>query len=273
MRKTMIGMFVLLLIGLQSSSLTAFDKTEVDEEIMSRLSLYHEVYPEFDGYSVKIVRDIKTDAVLPSLCNAFLTENHFYVDYLVKDLVLSFLKNRDRSITEPDRVIDQYKKYLEQNKEQLIPVISLFASYLQGKGHVIKALEKHPKEKISISVLKAVAVRHILPKKLSDDGSVTYKLCVAGEGFADYKKRNAQLEAFTFETIFNASKDGSLEPVLKKCSQVAARLNLSTETDIALKRAQGVFWGLLFTDTDFEKLLMGQYNTKKSYLLFLLEPF
>ncbi len=271
MRKKLIGMFTLLLIGLQSNPLTAFDKKEVEEEMMSRLSLNHEVYQGRDMYSIKIIKDIESDAILPGLCNDFLIENFFYVDYLVKDLFFSFLENKDQSIQEPDRVIDQYKKYLEKNKKLLIPIISLFASYLKAKGHVIGAMEDLPKEKISLADLKAVAVRNILPK-LSDDGSIIYKLCVAGEGFMDYEKRNAQLEAFTFETIFNESKDRSLKLVLKKCSQVVERLNLSTEKDIALKRAQGVLWGLLFTDADFQKLLINQYNKKKSYLLFSLEP-
>ena len=269
----MISLFVLLLIGLQSNPLTAFDKKEVEEEIMSRLSLNHEVYQGRDMYSIKTIKDIESDAVLSRLCNAFLAENYFYVDYLVKDLFFSFLENKDQSIEEPERVISLYKKYLEKNKKQLIPMISLFASYLKAKGHVIGAMEDLPKEKISLADLKAVAVRNILPLKLSDDSSVIYKLCVAGEGFVDYEKRNAQLEAFTFETIFNASKDGSLKPILNKCGQVVERLNLSTETDVALKRAQGVFWGLLFTDADFQKLLINQYNKKKSYLLFLLEHF
>jgi len=272
MRKKLIGMFVLLLIGLQSNPLTAFDKKEVEEEIISRLSLNHEVYQGRDLYSLKIIKDIKSDAVLPSLCDAFLTENYFYVDYLAKDHFFSFLENKDQNIKGPDRVIAHYKKYLEKNKKQLIPIISLFASYLTAKGHVIAAMEDLPKEKISLADLKAVAVRNILPMKLSDDGSVIYKLCVAGEGFVDYEKRKAQLEAFTFETIFNASKDGSLKLVLKKCSQVVERLNLSTEKDVALKRAQGVLWGLLFTDADFQKILISQYNKKKSYLLFFLEP-
>lgn len=243
---------------------------DVEKEILSRISLNHTVYQGKSGYSMKIIDKTESDDVLSQLCDSFLSENYLYVDYMVKELMVTYLRNKDQSIKDPDEVLAQYKLFINKNKEQLDPIISMFASYLKWKGQEVTGIEESPKQKITLSELKAIAVRNILPLKFNEEGRLMYKVCVAGEGFEDYTARNANLEAFTFDTILNALKNNSLNSLTEKPNQLVKKLKLSNDTDTAIKRAQGVYWAILFTDSDFQKLLMDQYEQKKAYLPFVL---
>jgi hypothetical protein len=266
-------MAVVATLILLSSSLLCLEMKQVEDEIISRISLSHVVYQGHDTYGMKIISDVESNGVLTEFCNTFLNENFLYVDYLVKDVMVSYLKERDHTIHEPDKVISNYREYLIKNKEKLYPVIGVFAAYLKAKGQVIEDGTPLTKEKIDLVDFKALAVRNIIPLKFSDSGKLMYKICVAGEGFVDYAERNTQVEAFAFDTIMNAFKDGSLEPITERCSHIVDYLKLSTEADTAIRRAQGVFWALLFVNQDFEKLLLDQYIEKKDYLPFIVESF
>ncbi len=245
-------------------------KQDVEKEILSRFSLNHTVYQGGSGFSMKIIEKTESTDTLSRLCDSFLSENFLLIDYMVKDLMVTYLKTRDQSIKEPDEIIARYKLFMNENKEKLAPVISMFASYLRWKGQEITGIEASSKQEITLSEFKAAAVRNILPLKFSDKGQIMYKICVAGEGFIDYGARNAVLEAFTFDTVMNALKNDSLKPITDKPIQIVKELNLSNDMDTAIKRAQGIFWALLFKDPEFQKLLMDPYQEKKAYLPFII---
>lgn len=242
----------------------------VEKEILSRFSMNHTVYEGGSGFSMKIIDKTDSQAVLSRLCDSFLSENFLLIDYMLKDLMVTYLKTRDQSIKEPDEIIARYTIFINENKEKLDPVISMFASYLRWKGQEITGIEASSKQEITLSEFKAMAVRNILPLKYSDKGQIMYKICVAGEGFIDYDARNAVLEAFTFDTVMNALKNDSLKAIIDKPVHVIKELNLSNDIDTAVKRAQGVFWALLFIDAEFQKLLMDEYQKKKAYLPFIV---
>jgi hypothetical protein len=68
----------------------------------------------------------------------------------------------------------------------------------------------------------------------------------------------------------NALKNDSLKPITDKPIQIVKELDLSNDMDTAIKRAQGIFWALLFKDPEFQKLLMDEYLKKKAYLPFII---
>lgn len=245
-------------------------KQDVEKEILSRFSLNHMTYQGKSAYSMKIIDKTESKDILAQLCDSFLSENFLYVDYMVKELMVAYLQNRDKSINDPDKIIAHYKMFIKENKEKLNPIIFMFASYLKWKGQEVTGMEENPKQKVTLSELKALAVRNILPLKFNEKGQLMYKICVAGEGFEDYDHRNAALEAFTFDTVMNALKKDSLKPITARPNQIVKKLNLSTDMDTAVKRAQGVYWAILFKDPEFQKLLMNQYQKKKAYLPFVI---
>jgi len=245
-------------------------KQDVEKEILSRFSLNHTVYEGGSGFSMKIIDKTESTDALSRLCDSFLTENFLFVDYMLKDLMVTYLKTRNQNIKEPDEITARYTLFINENKEQLDPVISMFVSYIRWKGQEVTGIEASSKQEITLSELKALAVRNILPLKFTDKGQIMYKICVAGEGFIDYSARNSVLEAFTFDTVMNALKNESLKPITDKPIQVVKKLNLSSDMDTAIKRAQGVFWALIFKDPEFQKLLMDEYQNKKAYLPFII---
>jgi hypothetical protein len=54
----------------------------------------------------------------------------------------------------------------------------------------------------------------------------------------------------------------------REYAEFARNLRLSTNKDVALNRAQGVVWALLFKDESFEKILLDGYQEKIVYLPF-----
>jgi hypothetical protein len=105
-------------------------------------------------------------------------------------------------------------------------------------------------------------------RKTRKGGKPEVRICVAGEGYKDYPDRNKKLEAFLFESVFNGLTKGKLDKKIEEFMNIVARLNLSTDNDTAIKRAQGAFWWFFFQDKDFEKILLDSYNNKKDYLPF-----
>ena len=258
----------IILLSFSALSGMEFQRAELEKEIMNRLTLARNVYNDRDTYSVDIIKEIKPGNELSGLCDQLIAGNYFYLDYCIKDIEFTYLQNRDDSIKNPDAVIQGYKDYLNENKENLEPLVEFFALYAKSKGHNITGLEECAKETFSLPRMKAVAVRSVFPYGMLKDGRPAVRVCIAGEGLVDYPNRNKALEAFAFECVFNGSKEEKLAKKIQEYMTLVGQLGLSTDVDVATKRAQGAFWALLFRDEDFEKLLLESYNEKKDYLPF-----
>jgi len=190
----------------------------------------------------KFTAEIESNSSLATLGNNFFKENKLYIDYISK-----------------------------QSKEYMDKILYLFELYLLSKGNEISGFVEKPREEISIHDLKATGVRFFFPVKVTEEGKIGTRICVSGEGFQDYEKRNIYLEAFSFHTIFNEilrEKDSYILPRVRENNKLANQLKLSNNKEDLLKRAQGFMWALFYADDKFEKILMDSYNDKKEYLPF-----
>ena len=248
-----------------------FDRKELEKEIMNRLVLKHSTHQNRNLYHIEILKECKSGEEIPGLGDQFIEDNYLYIHYFTKDLTTAFLKNRDQSIQDQDAVKKEFNEYLIENKEILKPIVELFSLFLKSKGHGLTGFVGEPKKKeFTFDQMKAIAVRNILPYKMTKSGKPGVKICVAGEGYKDFPDRNKHLEAFSFESVMNGLKQGKLDKKIEAFMNVVGKLKFSTDNDTAIKRAQGAFWWFFFHDKDFEKLLLDSYNNKKDYLPFVI---
>lgn len=191
---------------------------------------------------IKFSTEIESDSSLTTLGNDFFKENKLYIDYISK-----------------------------QSEEYMDKILYLFELYLISKDSEISGFVEKPKQEISIHDLKATGVRFFFPTKVTEEGKIGTRICVTGEGFRDYEKREIYLEAFSFHTIFNEilkKQDSYILPRVSEYNKLANQLKLSNNNEDLLKRAQGFMWALFYTDSDFEKILLDSYHDKEEYLPF-----
>jgi hypothetical protein len=245
-----------------------FARKEIEAEIINRIALGHLKHQDKNLYHTAITKEIKSGKEITNLCNEFIKANYLTMDYLIRDVTASFLKNWDRSTENPVEVKQEFKGYLSANIESLNPIVELFGLFIKSKNHGLISFTGQSKKNFTLEQMKAIAVRNIFPQRMTETGKPAIKICVAGEGFEDYPARDNLLEAFLFESVFNGFTEGKLGKKIEEFMNTIPKLNLSTDNDTALKRAQGALWWLLFQDKEFEKILLDNYKNKKDYLPF-----
>ena len=190
----------------------------------------------------KFLTEIESSSSLTTMGNDFFKENKLYIHYISK-----------------------------QSKEYMKKILYLFELYLISKDCEITEFVEEPKQEISIHDLKATGVRFFFPTKVTEEGKIGTRICVTGEGFRDYEKREIYLEAFSFHTIFNEilkKQDSYILSRVSENNKLANQLKLSNNNEDLLKRAQGFMWALFYADSDFEKILLDSYHDKEEYLPF-----
>jgi len=191
---------------------------------------------------IKFTTKIISNTPVSKLGNDFFKENFLYIDYISR----------------------QCEEYMDS-------ITEFFGLYLIAKGQKISDFTEKPKMRFSVHELKATAVRFMYPAIVTKEGKIGTRICVTGEGFRDYSKRNIDFEAFTFDAIFNELKkeeDSFLLPRIEEYNKLAGSLKLSTDEQDLLKRAQGFMWAMFYKDKDFEKMLIDCYQRKTEYMPF-----
>ncbi len=189
--------------------------------------------------------EVTGESDLTRLVNAFFKDNFLYVDWLSRES----------------------KDYREGLNDSV-------CAFLEARGQKISGVTMKPKTRVSLNELKAVAVRNIYPLRVTAEGGIGTLVCASALGYKDFPDRNVAVEAFAFQTIFNEmkNKDSFIMARIHDYKELAKSLKLSTNPDDLLKRAQGVYWGLLYQNADFEKMLIQAYREKARILPFEVSP-
>ena len=216
---------------------------ELTGQEMSREAIAAEIQRHFANPTppFAFVKDIAGEGDLTKLVNTFFNENFFYVDYLSRES----------------------KSYREGLVESV-------CAFLEGKGNKITGHMPAAKPPTAIHDVKAIAVRHVYPIRTDADGKIGTLICASALGFKDYPERNAPVEAFTFQAVFNEIKkdDSFILARVREYGKLARSLNLSSDQQDLLKRAQGIHWILLYQDPKFEGLLLEAYSGVAAILPF-----
>jgi hypothetical protein len=187
-------------------------------------------------------KDVAGEGELTRLVNMFFNEEFLYVDYLSRE-----------------------------SKDYRGGLVDSVCAFLETQGSKITGYSQKPKTPVVVHDVKAIAVRHIFPLRPEAQGKIGILVCASALGFKDYPERNAAVEAFTFQTIFNEMKKGEnslIRAKNKEYGELARNLRLSNNPEDLIKRAQGVYWMLFYQSPDFEKLLLEAYSKEATILPF-----
>jgi hypothetical protein len=173
--------------------------------------------------------------------NYFFKENFLYIDYLSRE-----------------------------SKEYKEPLIDSVCAFLADRGWKISNFSPKPRTPLPVDDLKIVAVRHIFPLRTNAEGKIATLICASALGFKDFPGRQIEVEAFTFDAIFNEIKkeESYILTRVRELGELARKMKLSDNNDDLIKRAQGLFWILFYSDPEFEKLLLKAYEVKARFLPF-----
>lgn len=210
---------------------------------LTRATVAVEVQKHFESPKAPFAfsEEIQGGSDLSPAVNAFFKDNFLYVDWLSRES----------------------KDYRES-------LLDSVCAFLEVQGRKISDRRPQPKKAVSLHELKTIAVRNVFPLRVNPEGKIGTLICASAAGFADYPDRQYELEAFAFQTVFNDVKkpESFILARVDDYGKLARSLKLSSNTDILLKRAQGVYWALFYQNPDFEKLLIEAYREKAAILPF-----
>jgi len=196
--------------------------------------LKHVKLVESPGLFVQILDEVPSSGLLGELGNTFVKENNLHLDYLSK-VGIALVDTAHPETFKPEAARERFERAKEQSVF-LDLATELFASYLKSKGQDLSGWMPKAGPSLPWGDVKAVAVRFFMPVRIQDDGRIGTRICVTGEGMADYASRDFQLEGFLFN----------------------------------LKRACGAIWALFYGDAALDKILRDAYLRRKSYLPFVI---
>lgn len=185
--------------------------------------------------------EVPGEEALTKQVNYFFKDNFLYIDYLSRES----------------------KEY----KEALIDSVCAF---LETQGWKISNLVLKRRTPLSLEDLKIIAVRHICPFRVSAEGKISTLICASALGFKDSPERKFEVEAFTFQSIFKEIKkpESYILTRVSELADLARKMKFSTNPDDLIKRVQGMFWILFYSDPKLEKLLLKEYEVMAKFLPF-----
>ncbi len=250
-----------------------FSKKEAEEEILRRIQTVKEEFKGKTFYFVKIQQKKESSQLLASLCNSFIEENRFALNYLITPIQIAFVKKIGESTPSQEDAKNLFEKLRVEDKKLFEPFSKLFLHYLKAKGHRIEGWK--PAESRTYSFEKdllPIAVRFIYPSEILKDKRTKLHICSGINGLRDYCCREPYLEAFAFEVIFKSlrEKENPALSNLKEHLKLVKKLNFSPSSREDLYRIQGALWILLYQDQNLKHALRSSYERKKAFLPFKL---
>ena len=176
---------------------------------------------------------------------------------------------------EPERLNEYYHSALMEDEPFNALLLPLVDRHFHERGvELVGFHTPQTKKVITVDELINVAVRFFYPDGVSEKGSIRSHICAGINGLRDFAgERDLTVEAFCYETIFNELKSpqyGILEQY-KELMVAVRRLQLSSEEETKITRAQGAAWALLSTNATLREMLLSAYEKKKNILPFVVK--
>jgi hypothetical protein len=206
---------------------------------------------------------------------AFVKENSFFLDYLLKNGTSFSLKDVLSGGGDEEEVKARFRRLLCDDPRfdsLLLPTLTRWLSNcgdsLDEEGYS-RLVTRH----ILLSEVVSLAVRFFYPDASTSQGFQMH-ICLGLNGFADYAgSRDLAVEAFTFSAIFR-NLTGEKQDVIDdvgKCSQALGSLKLSSDSTVAVHRAQGAMWAMMSQSKALRAAILKEYDRTKSYMPFVVD--
>ena len=208
------------------------------------------------------------------LLSSFVKENYWLLHYLQLNAARIDGKAEAALTGEPDTLSHFYHSSLMNDEEFNAHVLPLVSNYLASRGMKLSGYVPHDKNVLTLDDLIRVAVRFFYPNGVAKDGRIHWQICVGINGLKDFEtERNLTVEAFCYDTIFT-TLNSPQRPILdqfKEMIEEVKGLQLSTDDETKIARAQGAVWILLSKNETLKEMLLSAYSRKKDILSFVIE--
>ena len=262
--------FLLLMVGMVSSatgldanaegapsySMTKEEALEMYSEIFS----FERIAREVDtGTTYRLAKDL-SEVTADHVLGALLRKNASMVHYLLGQTGISETEKQE-ALQDPS-FPEAYVEALRRDDTFTDIWLGVVHRHLVAQGGGLANYSPAPKQRISEDEVIKIAVRFVYPDLMNEDGSIAAHVCSGLNGLYDYPHRNPQIEALAYSALSRRYDGESSEMgnVIPRALRLANQLDLSTDKDVALRRAQGLVWGALFSAPEFRRTIQVEYE-------------
>lgn len=227
-------------------------------------------YDDQVGWNFEVVPPTDTGRLA-----AFVKENQFFLDYLLKHGTSFTLKDVLSGGGDEKEASSRFSRLLYDDPRFDSLLLPTLTRWLDNSGDSLgeKGYSRLVKRHILLSEVVSLAVRFFYPDASTGEGFQIH-ICVGLNGFADYAgSRDLAVEALIFSAIFR-NLIYEMQDVMNdvgKCSQALSGLKLSSDSTVAVHRAQGAMWAMMSQSKALRAAILKEYNRTKSYMPFVVD--
>ncbi len=208
----------------------------------------------------KSVNTIEKESCIKDLVN----NNILHIDYLLTHFITRENYSELQTISDSLKLEQMFLKALRKD--------SLFNSLMTELTNktVNKSIDK---DSVNIDDILNLAVKYFAILDINDEGHYSTRICT---GFNLIKEtetdRNPHLEAFAFSSIMKnlSSEEYNLYHDFVSAVRKIYKLNLGSEKNDILLRAQGALFMFMAENSKLESMLIDEYKKRQNYLPFKL---
>ena len=243
---------------------------EVQQEYKEIFRIKVGEHPEFGPYMNSETSKLPRDHFL----HDFVEENYWLIHYLQTNRPRVDHEKLDELRGDPATLAEFHHRSLVEDETFNTAILALVGRYLGNQGGELVGHPDSVRETISAERLTGIAVRFFFPTTITEEGRIKASVCAGLHGLRDFEgERDLMLEAFSYEAIFNefgSRQYGMMDEFTSILGRVRG-LQLSTDKEMKLSRAQGAVWALLASNETLRDVLSNAYKSKRGILPFVVE--
>lgn len=128
-----------------------------------------------------------------------------------------------------------------------------------------------PTANVGVTRVQDIAARFFFPDAILENGQIQSHICVGINGIVDMRGgRDLAVEAFAYAAIFHdlLSPRFFVKADFEEASRLLNAMDLSTDPEKRLQRAQGVMWAMMVRSEKLQQVLAAEYQRAHTYLPF-----
>jgi len=253
---------------------TKYSVDEVKQEYKQIFQIKVGEHPEFGPYTTTETSKLPREHFL----HDFVEANYWLIHYLHSNRTREDSREDFGKLQElrdsPAALADYYHRTLVEDPGFNGSLLTLVSRHLNSRGMELAGHTDAAREMITADHLIGIAVRFFYPTQIMEDGRIKASVCAGLHGLRDFEaERDLMLEAFCYEAIFNelgSPQYGMMDEFTSILGRVRG-LQLSTDKEMKLHRAQGAVWALLASNEKLRQVLSDAYESKRGILPFVVE--
>lgn len=257
----MLRLSIALIFGLISMSTFAQSDCNIEDAYQSIFSIEKQQYKEREYFHTTV------NTIDTSSCFADLVNNYsMYLDYLLTNFSDLSYREELMAIEDTNKLQREFVRSLQKD--------SVFNGEMHNLTKRITDKTNFIPDTVSMDEMLNIAVKYFALIDIQEDDAYVGKVCIGINGLDETEEeRKPQMEAFAFTAIMNnfQSKEYNMYDEFVKGIRELYKINLGTDTDDRLLRAQGAMYMFMRQNDKLKTLLLQEYKNNQKYLPFILK--